>query len=187
MIELAGIGLTLLLIATNLITLTLGKNEIKQKTRITLDKKILKKPVMLVDFYRADKTKETITANPDTAAKTINVGGNDYMFAPADIIYNPQQNTQQLVIKEGSDSAINTQTWQPGEIDPRLIATAYKIQKQRGREEAYRDTENQKKFFYIIIAGLAAILIVAFITMQNTETVTTIVRQALKATTPTIL
>lgn len=163
----------LALLATNTLTILTLKTEIKYKTKLWINKKITKKPIVEIEFHRTDKTKTLLLANPKTEARTVQINDQDYQYKPEDFYYNPKNQIQGLIIKEGCASAINPHTWQPGEIDPRQISVALKIQKQRGREEADQSFENYKKYLYLIGIGVGITLILTFLTMQNTDQITT--------------
>jgi len=159
---------TIILVATNIATILLVKDDLKYRLKLWIAKK-RRKPIMEIQYFRSDKTKTKIAANPDTLQKTIKIEEQEYQYQPESLYYNPQNQVQGLVIKEGCAAAINTQEWTPGEIDPRQISVALAIQKQRGREEADQSFENYKKYIYAILGLTAVTALLVFLTMQNTQ------------------
>lgn len=177
----------LALAALNLITIITTKNHLKFKARLFIEKKLRKRPVKIIHYYGSDRTMKEQAAVPDTENSTINVNNIDYQYDAKNVLYHPDYQTQGVVIREGTNSIIDTNEWKAGEIDPRLIAAAYKIQKERGRLEARQDFENYKKYFLYLGLGIVATIVLTFLILQNSERLIGITQAALQAAKPTIL
>ena len=160
-----------ILLATNIIMLTLTKDDLLFKSKIWIAKKITRKPIMEVNLYRSDKTIKHAAITPDTRDRTIEIENDKYMYTPESLNHNPEHQVQSIVLKQGCVNAINTQKWEPGEVDPQRIAVAIKVAKQRGREEADQSFENYKKYLYIILGITGITLALTLLTLQNTDAI----------------
>jgi len=155
MSDLTQIAAIFILALTNIYTIFKLKNHAKTAITLWLSKR-RNQPIKLVTFFGLDNTVKHLTTIPDKETKTVNVLGEQYQYDAKSILYDPEYQTQAIVIREGTQAIIDTTAWKPGDVDPRLFATALKVAKDRGREEAKKDFEQYKKLLYIaiILTGL---------------------------------
>ena len=168
MADLTALLMAVLSLGTLLLVISKAKNHLQTRFMIWQAKK-RKKPIKLVHIYGSDKTMKETTAIPDTKDKTIEIDGVKYNYNAQNVLYSPEYNIQGVVIREGGESIVDTQTWQVGELDPRMITSMIILAEERGRVGAIQLYESYKKYLLVIIALAAIAIILTFITMQNTS------------------
>ena len=182
--ELTSMAINLIMFGALIFTLNKTKQHLKTRFMIWQAKK-RKQPIKLIHIYGSDKTMKEATAIPNTQDKTIEVDKVKYNYDANTVLYSPEYQIQGVVIREGGESTVDTQKWQVGELDPRMITSMIILAEERGRIGAIQLYESYKKYLLAIIAIGAIAALLAFISMQNTNVIIGLVQEALARTQPT--